>query len=58
MISVVRETLAKHFFKYLALDVATKYNCEIHCLPLDGFDLDAVHKLSGKERENISRTGI
>ena len=30
---------------YLALD----YICEIHCVALDGFDLNPVHKLSKKK---------
>ena len=30
----------------------TNYNCEIHCLELDGFNLSTVHKL-GSEEKNI-----
>ena len=37
---------------YLALDVTANSICEIHCLALDGFILNAVHKLSGKEKKS------
>ena len=40
------------FLYYLALDVTANCICEIHCLPLDGFDLNTVHKLSSKEKKS------
>ena len=32
--------------------------CEIHCLVLDGFDLNAVHKLSSKEKKILTEPGF
>ena len=40
------------FLNYLALDVTAKCICEIHCLALDGFDLNTVHQLSSKEKKS------
>ena len=41
------------FFKYLA-----KCICEINCLAQDGFDLNAVHKLSIQEKEILAKPGF
>ena len=38
------------FLWYLALDVTANWICETHCLALDGFNLNTVHKLSNKEK--------
>ena len=38
------------FLQYLALDATANCICEIHCLALDGFYLNTVHKLSSKEK--------
>ena len=35
---------------YVALDVTAICICEIHCLAIDGFVLNTVHKLSSKEK--------
>ena len=47
---------------YLALDITANCICEIHCLVLDGFDLNTVHKLSSKEEKSWrswdSNTGL
>ena len=32
--------------------------CEIHCLALDGLDLNTVHKLSSKEKKNSVEPGF
>ena len=40
------------FLLYLALDVTANCNCEIHCLALDGFDLNTVHQLCSKEKKS------
>ena len=40
------------FLLYLALDVTVNWFCEIHCLALDGFDLNTVHRLSIKEKKS------
>ena len=40
------------FFKYLAMDITPTCICEIHCLALDGFDLNTVRKLSSKEKKS------
>ena len=37
-------------FVVLSFDVTTYCICEIHCLELDGFDLNTVHKLICKEK--------
>ena len=41
-----------HFLWYLALDITANCICEIHCLALDGFDLNSVHKLSSKDKKS------
>ena len=38
------------FLWYLALDVTANCICEAHCLALDEFNLNTVHKLSNKEK--------
>ena len=48
----------KHFFLYLALDVTASFICEIHCLALDGFNLNTVHKLSNKEKKISAELGF
>ena len=40
--------LKEVFLLYLALDVTPNCICEIHFLALDGFDLNTVHKLRSK----------
>ena len=35
----------------LALNVTANYICEIDSLALDGFDLNAVHQLSSKDKK-------
>ena len=45
------------FLLYLALDVTPNCICEIHCIALDGFDLNSVHQLSIKEK-NLGWAGI
>ena len=42
----------KPFLLYLALDVTTNCIREIHCLALDGFDINTIHKLSSKEKNS------
>ena len=37
---------------FVALDVTTNSICEIHCLALDVFDLNTVHKLSSREKKS------
>ena len=37
---------------FVALDVSANCICEMHCLALDGFDLNNVHKLSSKEKSS------
>ena len=39
------------FLKYLALGITTNCICGIHCLALDGFNLNTGHKLSSKEKK-------
>ena len=41
-----------HFLWYLALDIITNCDCEVHCLAQDGFNLNTVHKLSRKEKKS------
>ena len=41
-----------YFWWYLALDVTVNCICEIHCLALEGFDLNTVHKLCSKEKNS------
>ena len=41
-----------HFLKYLALDVTAYWIREIHCIALDMFDFNTVHKLSSKEKKS------
>ena len=36
---------------YLVPDITANCICEIHCLALDGLDLNTVHKLSNKEKK-------
>ena len=38
--------------QYLAVDISANWNCEIHSLALDGFDHNAVHKLSSEEKKS------
>ena len=45
--------MAQVSLQYLSLDVTANWIREIHCLALDGFDLNTVHKLSSKEKKNI-----
>ena len=40
------------FLLYIALDVTANYIYEIHCLALDGFKLNTVHKLSSKMKKS------
>ena len=40
------------FLKYLALDVTAYCICKIHCLALEWFNLNTVHKLSGREEKS------
>ena len=35
---------------FVVLSFGRHFICEIHCLALDGFDLNTVHKLSSKEK--------
>ena len=42
----------KPFLLYLALDVTTYCIREIHCLALDGFDINTIHKLRSKEKNS------
>ena len=44
------KVLPSSFF-VVALDVTANCICEIHCLALDGFDLNIVHKLSSGEKK-------
>ena len=56
--SVVLHLRGGHFFPFLppslpflsdlAVDVTANYICEIHCLALDGFNLNTVHQQSSK----------
>ena len=46
------------FLWYLVLDVTANCICEMHCLALDGFDLNAVHKLSSKEKKILAEPGF
>ena len=46
------------FLWYLALDVTASCICEIHCLALDGFDLNTVHQLSSKEKKITAEPGF
>ena len=48
---VVPGLLEMIFLQCLTLDVTANCTCEIHCLVLDGFDLNTVHKLSNKEKK-------
>ena len=41
-----------YLFKYIALDVPPNCICEIHCIALDGFNLNTVHILSSKEKKS------
>ena len=41
-----------HFLFCLALAVTANCNCEIHCIALDGYNLNTVHKLSSKEKKS------
>ena len=43
--------MAQVSLQYLSLDVTANWIREIHCLALDGFDLNTVHKLSNKEKK-------
>ena len=43
---------SKNTISCLALDVSANSICDIHCLVLDGFDLNTVHKLSSKEKKS------
>ena len=36
----------------VALDVSANWICGIHCLALDGFNLNTVHKLSSIEKNS------
>ena len=42
----------KLFLLYLDLDVTAYWVCEIHCLALDGFELETVYPLSSKEEKS------
>ena len=46
------------FCSTLAMDVTANCICEIHCLALDGFNLNSVHKLSSKEKKSKAEPGI
>ena len=48
----------ENFLKYLVLDVTANCIREIHCLALDGFDLNTVHKLSSKEKKILAEPGF
>ena len=52
--------MAKYFLQYLALDITANCIFEIHCLALDAFDLNTVHKLSnkGKKRNILAKLGF
>ena len=43
------------FLQYFALDVTAYCICEIHCLALDGFNLNLLYKLSSKEKKSWQR---
>ena len=40
------------FLQCLGLDVTANCICEIHCLVLNGLDLNSVHKLKSKEEKS------
>ena len=40
------------FLLYLVLEVTADCICEIHCIELDGFDVNAAHKLSSKVKNS------
>ena len=42
----------KFFLYYLALNATANCICELHCIALDGFDLNSVHKFSSKEKKS------
>ena len=48
----------KYFLQYLALDITATCICETHCLALDAFDLNTVHKLSSKEKKFSAEPGF
>ena len=43
---------------YLAVDATSNCICEIHCLALDGYNLNTVHKLSSKEKKFLAEPGF
>ena len=49
-------SLGKFYLYCLTLDVTLNCIKEIHCLALDGFVLNTVHKLSSKDKK--SRLGL
>ena len=36
------------------MDITAKCICENHCLALDGYDLNSVHKLNSKEKKILA----
>ena len=53
-----RDISKRDFLVYLALDVTANCICEIRYLALDGFDLNAVHKLSSKGKNISAQPGF